>query len=460
MLRPSIDLSGGNAVQLIGGESLALDAGDPLPLMERFARCGSVAVVDLDGALGRGHNLAMVRKLARRGRVVVGGGIRTVELARDLLDAGAEQLMIGTCASPEFLAQLPRERLIAALDAREGEVVVQGWTTGAGESVPDRMERLKPYVAGFLVTVVEREGREVGADIELARELRRLAPEHELILAGGVTTPAEIAELDKLGVDAQVGMSLYRGTLDLAEALCAPLCSDRPDGLWPTLVCDESQRALGLVYSSLDSVRRSVETGRGWYQSRKRGLWEKGATSGATQEVLRIELDCDRDALRFVVRQKRAFCHTGTRSCFGDARGLAALEQRIDSRAMNAAEGSYTNRLLEDPALLRAKLVEEASELALASTPEQVAHEAADLLYFALARCRSAGVRLDQVEAELDLRSKRVRRRRGDAKVLDPLEANAGPINAGSIDSGPANAGLATESTAKESQPKTDTEML
>lgn len=420
MLRPSIDLAGGDAVQLVGGEALAINAGDPRPLMERFSRCGTVAVVDLDAALGKGDNRAVIAELSRLGTVVVGGGIRDVGTARELLDLGARQLVIGTQATPEFLGQLPKERLIAALDARDGEVVVEGWTTGAGESIFERLERLKPYVAGFLVTVVEREGREVGADLELAKELRRCAPEHELILAGGITSPEEIAELDRLGIDAQVGMSLYRGTLDLADAVAAPLTSDREDGLWPTLVCDESERALGLVYSSPESLRRSLETGRGWYQSRKRGLWEKGASSGATQEVVRIEPDCDRDALRFVVRQREGFCHTGTRSCFGEGRGLAGLEQTLRERAASAPQGSYTRRLFDDPALLRAKLVEEATELALAESPEEVTHEAADLLYFALARCRAAGVDLSQVERELDARAARVSRRTGDAKLDDP----------------------------------------
>ncbi len=425
MLRPSIDLSGGDAVQLVGGEALALNAGDPRPLMERFARCGPVAVVDLDAALGRGENRAVIADLARLGTIVVGGGIRDLNTARELLDLGARQLVIGTRATPEFLGQLPRERLIAALDARDGEVVVEGWTTGAGESVSERLERLKPYVAGFLVTVVERAGREVGADLELARELRRRAPEHELILAGGITDPGEIAELDRLGIDAQVGMSLYRGTLDLADAFAAPLRSDREDGLWPTLVCDEGERALGLVYSSRASLRRSLETGRGWYESRRRGLWEKGASSGATQTIVRIEPDCDRDALRFVVRQRDGFCHTGTRTCFGEARGLAGLERTLAERVSSAPEGSYSRRLFDEPALLRSKLVEEASELALAETPEQVVHEAADLLYFALARCRAAGVDMARVERELDARSTRVSRRAGNAKLPDPASTSS-----------------------------------
>jgi phosphoribosyl-ATP pyrophosphohydrolase/phosphoribosyl-AMP cyclohydrolase/histidinol dehydrogenase len=131
---------------------------------------------------------------------------------------------------------------------------------------------------------------------------------------------------------------------------------------------------------------------------------------------LRIDVDCDRDALRFRVRQQGAgFCHKGTRTCFGQERGLVALLETLARRAVSAPEGSYTKRLLDEPGLLGAKLREEAAELAEAA-PEQVAHEAADLIYFAAVAMSRAGVTLEQVERELDLRSLRVTRRSGDAK--------------------------------------------
>jgi len=416
MIVPSIDLMNGSAVQLVGGERKEIDAGDPLPIAERFAVVGEIAVIDLDAALGQGSNAGVIRELVRRFPCRVGGGIRDYEAAVAWLDAGAEKIILGTAAEPELLARLPRRRVIAALDAREGEVVVEGWRRGTGRGIVERIAELRDCVGGFLVTFVEREGRMQGTDMARVAEVVEAAGGAAVTVAGGVTKPEEIAAIDRLGADVQVGMALYSGKLDLADGFAAPLRSDRPDGLWPTVVADESGRVLGLVYSDLESVRAAVRERRGAYHSRSRGLWIKGLSSGDTQELIRIDADCDRDALRFRVRQAGGgFCHRGTRSCFGEARGLAALLETLRGRLSDAPEGSYTRRLLDDPGLLAAKLREEASELADAA-PDQAAHEAADLIYFAAVAMTRAGVTLEQVERELDLRGLRITRRPGDAK--------------------------------------------
>lgn len=416
MIVPSIDLQAGRTVQLVGGRDLALDAGDPLPIAERFAVAGELAVIDLDAARGRGSNAALVEALSARFPCRVGGGIRDYRTAVRRLDAGAERVILGTAAEPALLRRLPRPRLQAALDSRHGDVVVEGWTRGTGRGVLERIAELKPHVGGFLVTFVEREGRLEGIDLERVREVVAAADPVRVTVAGGVTTADELAEIDRLGADAQVGMALYTGRLELADALAAPLRSDRPDGLWPTVVVDESGRALGLAWSDPESLREAVRTRRGTYHSRTRGLWVKGESSGDRQELLRVDLDCDRDALRFVVRQHgRGFCHRGTRSCWGDEAGLPALLRTLRERARSAPPGSYSARLLGDPALLRAKLLEEAGELADAA-PDAAPAEAADLLYFALVALVRAGGELADVERELDRRARRISRRPGDAK--------------------------------------------
>ncbi|MDA0218089.1 MAG: phosphoribosyl-ATP diphosphatase [Proteobacteria bacterium] len=417
MIIPSIDLMGGQAVQLIGGKERAIEAGDPRPIAERFRLAGEIAVIDLDAALGQGDNRALIEELVKLAPCRVGGGIRDVETAIRWLDAGAAKVILGTAAKPEILRELPRERVIAALDAVEGEVVTHGWTTRTGASIDDRMAELAPYVGGFLVTFVEREGRMQGTDMAATRRLVDAAGKARLTVAGGFTTAEDIALADRVGADAQVGMALYSGRLNLADAIAAPLKSDRADGLWPTVVCDVHGRALGLVYSDLESLRVAVERRVGAYHSRSRGLWVKGQTSGATQELLNIDLDCDRDALRFTVAQAGAgFCHLDTWTCWGKDGGLPELARLTAARRADAPEGSYTRRLFEEAGLLDAKLVEEAGELAGASNPEDVAHEAADLLYFAMVAMARAGVSLSDVEAVLERRARKVTRRRGDAK--------------------------------------------
>ncbi len=407
----------GQAVQLVGGRDKVLEAGDPVPIAERFRLAGDIAVVDLDAALGRGSNATLIRELCRIATCRVGGGIRSVASARSWLDEGAAKVVLGTSAVPEVLRDLPADRVVAALDAVDGEVVVDGWRTRTGQSVIERMAALRGLAGEFLVTFVEREGRMAGIDPARVAELRDAAAPARLTVAGGVSSADDVAVLDRLGVEAQVGMALYTGRMPLADAIAAPLVSDRPDGLWPTLVADQGGRALGLAYSSLQSLREAVDTRTGVYHSRRRGLWTKGATSGDTQELLRVDLDCDRDTLRFTVRQHgRGFCHTGSTTCWGASRGLGALEETVRDRLAFPVEGSYTHRLLEDPELLASKVIEEARELTEARGGTEVALEAADLFFFAMVTMARAGVSLEEVERELDRRARRVTRRRGDAK--------------------------------------------
>lgn len=424
MIVPSIDLRGGNAVQLVGGREQKLDAGDPRPIAERFAAAGEIAVVDLDAALGTGSNASVVGDLVTRFPCRVGGGIRTYESAVRWLDAGAAKIVLGTAADPDLLARLPRDRVIAALDARHGEVAVEGWTKPTGRTVLERIRELRPYVGGFLVTFIEREGRLGGIDLEEVRPLVEAADGVRVTAAGGVTTVDEVAALDAMGVDAQVGMALYTGRMELADALLAPLLVRDPEALWPTVVCDERGAALGLAWSDRESVREALRTRRGVYRSRRRGLWVKGETSGNGQDLLRIDLDCDRDALRFTVRQRGpGFCHAGTRTCWGGERGLDRLTRTLAARRADGPPGSYSRRLFSEPGLLPSKLIEEAYELARAETHEDIVHEAADVLYFTLATLVANGVPLDEVESELDRRALRVRRRAGDAKY--PTEARS-----------------------------------
>jgi phosphoribosyl-ATP pyrophosphohydrolase len=411
---PSIDIMDGRAVQLVGGRRKALDAGSPLAAAERFSVAGELAVIDLDAALGRGDNRHLIEQIVRRFRCRVGGGIRSVDSALDWLDRGASRVIIGTAATPELLARLPRQRVMVALDGVNGEVVVEGWRRRTGARVLERIAELAPLVGGLLVTFVEREGRLGGIDLDAVDRVVHQAGATPLTVAGGITSADEVAAIDRLGADAQVGMALYRGRLDLGDAIAAPLSSDRSDGLWPTVVVDEGGVALGLAYSSQASLRAAVAERRGVYQSRSRGLWRKGESSGNRQRLLRIDLDCDRDTLRFVVDQQGAgFCHRQTTTCWGPSWSLAAFSRHLASAATSADPGSYTARLLADPELLARKLAEEADELAGATTPQEATWEAADLIYFTTVALIRNGVSTARVLRELERRAAVTRRRDG-----------------------------------------------
>jgi phosphoribosyl-ATP pyrophosphohydrolase / phosphoribosyl-AMP cyclohydrolase / histidinol dehydrogenase len=237
---------------------------------------------------------------------------------------------------------------------------------------------------------------------------------------------ALIVSSDRLTLDAT--KHGHEELIPVTDLFLAGAVADRKTGLYTTSVVDERGVALGLVYSSKQSIAEALKTRTGVYQSRKRGLWYKGASSGDTQELISLSFDCDKDCLLFRVRQKgRGFCHLATMSCWGPVSGLSRLQRTLQERKRDAPEGSYTARLFNDPKLVNAKIKEEADELCEASSKEDIASEAADLLYFALARCIAADVTLEDIEKNLDLKSLKVKRRKGDAKPQYVEEAPSQP---------------------------------
>ena len=322
-----------------------------------------------------------------------------------------------------------RDDIVSLVDAGARKVFVRP------EQLPDLAEfgsRVAPVVTGssasqlaaatehgLLVSGFDQTAPEAAQFIEEAKA-RKITPFFLKPVPGAdlETFIGIAAECKALPILPSTGLSstAQAGKLAVSKVLAASWKSDRADGLLPTVVVDEHDTALGLVYSSEESVGEAIRTQTGVYQSRKRGLWYKGATSGDTQELIRLSLDCDNDALKFVVRQKGRFCHLEQSGCFGDLKGLAKLEQTLLSRKQSAPAGSYTARLFSDEKLLRAKIMEEAEELCDAKTPEEVSFEAADLIYFALTRAVSAGVTLADIEKSLDAKSFKVKRRTGDAK--------------------------------------------
>jgi len=223
MLIPSIDLKGGAVVQLVQGEKLAIRDDDVQKWVRRFEAFPKVQVIDLDAAMGAGENLALVRQIAGALACRVGGGIRSVDRARDVLDAGAQQIIAGSSlfrdGKPDLVfAQalcdaLGRDRIIAAVDSRSGRVVIHGWKTTLPITAVDAVHALEPFCGEFLYTHVDAEGLMQGTNIDAIRAVRD-ATTRRVTAAGGITTQQEIDDLDALGVDAVVGMAIYTGALN------------------------------------------------------------------------------------------------------------------------------------------------------------------------------------------------------------------------------------------------------
>jgi len=217
---PCIDLMGGKVVQLIQGRDKALDGDEPLEMLRKFSAFPQIQVIDLDAAMGKGENGAIVELLSSRARCRVGGGVRTAARARTLVAQGAHRVIVGTAAFTfaleEIAAAIGPERIIIALDSKDGKVVVKGWQESTDFSAIQVIHRLEPFCGGFLCTYVDREGMMQGTDLDWFRGLRA-ATSHELTAAGGITTIDEIRELAKIRVHAALGMAIYTGRLNLEE---------------------------------------------------------------------------------------------------------------------------------------------------------------------------------------------------------------------------------------------------
>lgn len=228
-------------------------------------------------------------------------------------------------------------------------------------------------------------------------------------------TAERIAELEMARVNCLIDVGQLTPEL-ITDFFKTVLVTDRPDGLWSTVIVDPLGVALGLAYSNYESLLHAIESRCGTYWSRSRdGLWIKGETSGATQQLLGIRMDCDRDCLRFKVTQDPpGFCHRDTHTCFGQERTIQSVIERLTARIGETDEKSFTRKLANDSQMLENKLLEEAKELSVASQSDdknEIAWEAADVLYFSLVAMLKNGVSLDRVYQELARRLNRVVRR-------------------------------------------------
>jgi len=226
MIIPCIDLMDGKVVQLIQGREKALEGEAPEVMLRKFADFPEIQVIDLDAAMGKGSNNDIVLALARSTVVRVGGGVRSVERARELVDAGASKVIVGTSAFDtngvrhDFLAEVSsaigKDRLLPALDSKNGHIVVKGWQEATEWRAENVINQLEPYCGGFLCTYVDKEGMLQGTDLDWYRRLRSCT-DRELTAAGGITTIEEIQALDELSIHSALGMAIYTGRLDLAQ---------------------------------------------------------------------------------------------------------------------------------------------------------------------------------------------------------------------------------------------------
>lgn len=409
MIIPSIDIMNGKAVQLKQGREKVLEREDVLELAKYYGRFGEVAVIDLDAAMNKGDNEELISKICKLAKCRVGGGIRDKEKAKRILANGAKKIIIGTAANEEFLSQLPHDKVIVAIDAKNGKITTEGWTKELSQTPEDFVKRFDNLCSGYLYTIVEKEGMMGGTDIEAIKKICEITNK-EITAAGGISTVDEIVELQKMNVSTQLGMCIYTGAVDLSDAFCAVLDFKKQNGLIPTIVQDvKTKQVLMLAYSNEDAVRKTLKEGLATYFSRSRNeLWTKGLTSGNTQELVSARFDCDFDTLLYTVNQKGNACHLDRFSCFETKEFcLNDLYELLLDRKAKLPEKSYTTKLFKDRAFLNSKIMEEAGEVVdFENGEDDLQWEVADLTYFVLALMASKNVTPQEVLANLASRTK------------------------------------------------------
>ena len=223
MLIPSIDLLGGRIVQLVQGEKLCLAFDDFEYWIEKFSRYPLVQLIDLDAAMRQGDNSALVAQISKRLPCQAGGGIHSIERARQVLEAGARRVIVGSALftpdgkvntdfAAELAASVGTEHIVAGIDTKNGRIAVKGWKAQVALTPDEAIPQLEPHAAAFLYTHVDGEGLMQGFPVETAARLRKLTA-RQLIVAGGIRSREEIDALDLLGADAVVGMAVYTESL-------------------------------------------------------------------------------------------------------------------------------------------------------------------------------------------------------------------------------------------------------
>jgi len=227
MLIPSIDLMGGKIVQLVQGQKKALEFDDLEEWIERFANYPLVQLIDLDAAIGSGDNRALLERFTSRLPCQVGGGIRSLDDAKEILSRGARRIILGSVlvhknkinveAAEQFARQFGSARLTFAVDSKGGKVAIKGWREVTSISPAEMMQALESYCGAFLYTHVDTEGLMKGIPLEVVRALRAITS-RRLIVAGGITSQNEVNQLDELEIDAVVGMAIYSGRMSLESS--------------------------------------------------------------------------------------------------------------------------------------------------------------------------------------------------------------------------------------------------
>lgn len=386
MIISSIDLMNGKAVVLKQGMEKIVERDDVIELAKYYGRFGELSVTDLDAAVGNGNNEKLIEQICKIATCRVGGGIRDIAKANRILSYGAKKIIIGTAAKEELLTQLPKDKIVIAIDSNHGKVSTHAWTRTTDATPVEIVKRFNTLCSGFLYTNIEKKGTLDGADFNTIKEIRDIAT-REVVAAGGLASVEEVLKLEQLNVSPQLGLSLYTGQIKLEDAFVKCIDFEKRLGFIPTIVQDfDTKQVLTLAYSTPESLTMSLKTGKGTYINRStKQITVKGETSGNTQEIITARYNCDLDALLFKVKQKGNTCHLGRYSCFEDKDFSAnELYNIFVNQKRTLPDNALTTKLFKDEFLLKSKIMESAFSIVNHEKAGGLADTAANFMYYLL----------------------------------------------------------------------------
>lgn len=414
MLIPSIDLLDGKAVQLQQGQAdkKIIEKNDVFALLDEFSLYGEVAIIDLNAAMGTGNNQALIEQMLRKKPCRVGGGIRDLKTAKAYLAAGATKIILGTSASAEFVKKLPKNSLIFAIDAKGDYLTTHGWQQTGKVKIVDIIPELAKNCGEFLYTQVKNEGMMGGIDKLRIEQVIQTSP-IPVTVAGGISSYEDLQWINNKGANSQIGMAIYSGAMQLDKAFMSLVDFSKMD-LIPTITQDaKTGKVLMMAYSSKESLLLALSQRTGTYFSRSRQeLWTKGLTSGNTQKLVHVDVDCDGDTILFQVGQDGNACHFERYSCFASQTknySLNYLDEIFETRLAEVNDKpSFTQQLFASQELQIEKLEEECQELIEATEHNHVRWEAADLLFFTLVMAKAKGVSITEIVNDLRSRNSKL----------------------------------------------------
>lgn len=415
----TIDLFNGQPVLVQRGKVSEIHSnGDVQTALEKISIFPNILMVDLNGAFGEKskENRAAICKAAKNYYVHAGGGLRTIEDVQEILQNSARRIVVGTTTDSDFIAKIPKDRLIVevSVDA-DMRVMTHGRANTTNLHFAAELQRLSQLgVTVISVTLHNTEGMLSGLPRDQVKNIVSLVPKEveKIIIAGGISTIEDVEYLWSLDgrVVPQLGSAIWKNKIDVGQLVASMVSYDQQlqngVSIAPAIVQGKDGRVKGLVWMNKQAVVRSSNERRLWRYSRQTScLICKGESSGNVQRVLKISTDCDADALLITVDDEHPFCHNGNDSCFSLQTVIkASLSGLNDYLRRQRGNSSYTAYMQNNPGLAFAKLQEELWEVACSTSAEERKNELSDLLVHFLMYANGSGVELDDLLNELNAR--------------------------------------------------------